>query len=299
MSTLSAFHLLSVLASEMNMRKAAERLFVSQPALSQRLQSIETEWGTKLFIRSQKGLTLTPAGEIVVKFVNEVLEKEEKVRESISAMNTEVYGTLKIAVASIVGQNWLPKVLKKFVDRYPHAKISLVTGWSSEILRSLYEGQVHIGIIRGTPDWKGAKIHLFEDNLYLVDKEITSPEQVLATDRPFIQFKSDSNYYQEIQDWWHRQFQTVPKRTIVVDQIETCKQMAFNGIGYAILPAITLNENEQDIFKIPLLDENDEPLKRDTWLLGYESAFELKQVQAFVSLIKEHIKEEKKSKSSR
>lgn len=298
MSTLSAFHLLSVLASEMNMRKAAERLFVSQPALSQRLQSIETEWGTKLFIRSQKGLTLTPAGEIVVKFVNEVLEKEEKVRESISAMNTEVYGTLKIAVASIVGQNWLPKVLKKFVDRYPHAKISLVTGWSSEILRSLYEGQVHIGIIRGTPDWKGAKIHLFEDNLYLVDKEITSPEQVLATDRPFIQFKSDSNYYQEIQDWWHRQFQTVPKRTIVVDQIETCKQMAFNGIGYAILPAITLNENEQDIFKIPLLDENDEPLKRDTWLLGYESAFELKQVQAFVSLIKEHIKEEK-SKSSR
>jgi DNA-binding transcriptional LysR family regulator len=293
MSTLSAFHLLSVLASEMNMRKAAERLFVSQPALSQRLQSIETEWGTKLFIRSQKGLTLTPAGEIVIKFVNEVLEKEEKVKESISAMNTEVYGTLKIAVASIVGQNWLPKVLKKFVDRYPHAKISLVTGWSSEILRSLYEDHVHIGIIRGTPDWKGVKIHLFEDNLYLVDKEITSPQQVLATDRPFIQFKSDSNYYQEIQDWWHRQFKTMPKRTIVVDQIETCKQMAFNGIGYAILPAITLNGGEQDIFKIPLLDENDEPLKRDTWLLGYESAFQLKQVQAFVSLIKEHIEEEK------
>lgn len=293
MSTLSAFHLLSVLASEMNMRKAAERLFVSQPALSQRLQSIETEWGTKLFIRSQKGLTLTPAGEIVIKFVNEVLEKEEKVKESISAMNTEVYGTLKIAVASIVGQNWLPKVLKKFVDRYPHAKISLVTGWSSEILRSLYEDHVHIGIIRGTPDWKGVKIHLFEDNLYLVDKEITSPKQVLGTDRPFIQFKSDSNYYQEIQDWWHRQFKTMPKRTIVVDQIETCKQMAFNGIGYAILPAITLTGGEQDIFKIPLLDENDEPLKRDTWLLGYESAFQLKQVQAFVSLIKDHIEEAK------
>lgn len=292
MSSLSAFHLLSVLASEMNMRKAAERLFVSQPALSQRLQSIEAEWGTKLFLRSQKGLTLTPAGEIVVKFVNEVIEKEEKVKESISAMNSEVYGTLKIAVASIVGQNWLPKVLKKYVERYPHAKISLVTGWSSEILRSLYEDHVHIGIIRGTPDWKGVKIHLFDDHLYLVDKEITSPEQVLKTDRPFIQFKSDSNYYQEIQDWWHRQFQALPKRTIVVDQIETCKQMAFNGIGYAILPAITLHGGEQDIFKIPLLDENNEPLKRDTWLLGYESAFQLKHVQAFVSLIKEHIEED-------
>lgn len=291
MSSLSEFHLLNVLAQEMNMRKAAERLFVSQPALSQRLQNIEKDWGTRLFLRSQKGLTLTPAGEHVIKFVKEVLVKEEKVRESIHALNTEVHGTLKIAVASIVGQNWLPQVLKKFVNRYPHAKISLITGWSSEILKTLYEDQVHIGIIRGTPDWKGIKIHLFKDSLYLVDTEITKPEQVLETDRPFIQFKSDSNYYQEIQDWWHRQFHTAPKRTIVVDQIETCKQMTFNGIGYAILPAITLNGAEKNIFKIPLLDENNSQIKRDTWLLGYESAFQLKQVQAFTELIQEHIEE--------
>ncbi|AGK52900.1 LysR family transcriptional regulator [Bacillus sp. 1NLA3E] len=277
----------------MNMRKAAERLFVSQPALSQRLQTIEKEWGTRLFIRSQKGLTLTPAGEIVITFVNEVLDKEDNVRESIHALNSKVHGTLKIAVASIVGQNWLPQVLKKFVNRYPQAKISLITGWSSEILKSIYEGQVHIGIIRGTPDWKGIKMHLFEDNLFLVDTEITQPEQVLETDRPFIQFKSDSNYYQEIHNWWHRQFQTVPKRTVVVDQIETCKQMAFNGIGYTILPGITLKNSEKDIFKIPLMNENGEPLKRDTWLLGYESAFKLKQVQVFVELIQEHLLESK------
>ncbi|EIJ81676.1 transcriptional regulator [Bacillus methanolicus PB1] len=294
MLSLSEFQLLSVLAQEMNMRKAAERLFVSQPALSQRLQTIEKEWGTQLFLRSQKGLTLTPAGEYVISFVKEVLAKEEKVRESIHALNTEVHGTLKIAVASIVGQNWLPQVLKKFVNRYPHAKISLITGWSSEILKTLYEDQVHIGIIRGTPDWKGVKIHLFKDSLFLVDTEITKPEQVFETDRPFIQFKSDSNYYQEIQDWWHRQFKTAPKRTIVVDQIETCKQMTFNGIGYAILPAITLNGADKNIFKIPLLDEHNEPIKRDTWLLGYESAFQLKQVQAFADLIMEHIKESEK-----
>ncbi|AYA75243.1 LysR family transcriptional regulator [Bacillus sp. Y1] len=291
MSTLSEFQLLSVLATEMNMRKAAERLFVSQPALSQRLQTIEKEWGTKLFIRSQKGLTLTPAGELVIEFANEVLGKEEKVKEAIHGLDTEVYGTLKIAVASIVGQNWLPKVLKKYMNRYPHAKIALITGWSSEISKALYEDQAHIGIIRGTPEWKGVKMHLFEDSLYLVDKVITSPEQVLQTDRPFIQFKSDSNYFQEIQDWWYRNFQTSPKRTLVVDQIETCKQMALNGIGFAILPAITLNQMDKDIFKIPLLDEAGMPLKRDTWLMGYESSFKLKQVQAFVEIIKEFINE--------
>ncbi|GIN83886.1 putative HTH-type transcriptional regulator YkuM [Heyndrickxia sporothermodurans] len=291
MST-TEFQLLSVLAQEMNMRKAAERLFVSQPALSQRLQNIEKHWGTKLFIRTQKGLTLTPSGELVIRYANDILDQEEKVREQIQSLESKVHGTLKIACATIVGQNWLPKVLKTFVNKYPHAKISLITGWSSEILQSLYDDDVHIGILRGSTDWKGPKLHLFEDSLYLVDKEIQHVEDVLKTDRPFIQFKSDSNYYQEIQDWWHRQFQTTPKRTIVVDQIETCKQMTFNGIGYAILPAITLNESAKDMYKIPLKGDHDERMKRDTWLLGYESAFELKQVQAFVKVVNEFLANE-------
>lgn len=225
----------------------------------------------------------------MIRLANEVLEKEEKVREELQSLDSKVHGTLKIACASIVGQNWLPKVLKSFVDQYPLAKISLITGWSSEILKSLYEDEVHIGILRGSTDWKGPKIHLFEDTLYLVDKEIEKIEDVLKTERPFIQFKSDSNYYQEIQDWWHREFQTTPKNTIVVDQIETCKQMTFNGIGYAILPAITLNESAKDMKKIPLKGGHDQRLKRDTWLLGYESAFELKQVQAFIEVVNDFL----------
>ncbi|MBS4207797.1 LysR family transcriptional regulator [Bacillus sp. FJAT-50079] len=290
--SLSDLNLLVVLAQEANMRKAAERLFVSQPALSQRLQSIEKQWGVKLFIRTQKGLLLTPSGEIIVSYANEMLEKQERVYEEIHELESTVHGTLKIACASIVGQNWLPKVLKHFVSEYPNAKISLITGWSSEILKSLYEGEVHIGIIRGNTDWKGEKFHLFEDSLYLVDREIQKVEEVMETDRPFIQFKSDSNYYQEIQNWWHRQFQTVPKRTIVVDQIETCKQMTYNGIGYAILPAITLSGAEKNVFKIPLMDERNQPIKRDTWLLGYESVFQLRQVNAFLKTIKEFIEKQ-------
>ncbi len=54
--TMTELEIIKALAEEGNMRKAAERLFLSQPALSQRLQSIEKEWGTILFLRSQKGL---------------------------------------------------------------------------------------------------------------------------------------------------------------------------------------------------------------------------------------------------
>lgn len=280
--------IIKVLAEEANMRKAAERLFLSQPALSQRLQSIEKEWGQQLFVRSQKGLTPTPAGELVIQYAKEAVVRREEIFEQLHTLSEKVHGTLKIACASIIGQNWLPKVLKDFITLYPEAKVQLITGWSSEIVRALYDGEAHIGIVRGQTDWKGPKIHLFKDTLYLVDKEISSLEEVMKTERPFIQFKSDSTYYEEIQQWWQKHFASNPKRQITVDQIETCKQMAVNGIGYAILPSITLTGAE-DVHTMPLTNSEQElELTRDTWLIGYESSFQLRQVEAFVDIVKKH-----------
>lgn len=286
--TTSEAQILKILAEEGNMRKAAERLFLSQPALSQRLQSIEKDWGTQLFLRSQKGLTPTPSGELVIQYANEMATRREEVYEQLQSLTQKVHGTLKIACASIVGHTWLPQVLKEFVQKYPDAKISLMTGWSSEIVKALYDGEAHIGIVRGHSDWKGRKTHLFRDTMYLVDKEIKSLDEVFETERPFIQFKSDSNYYQEIQQWWQRQFSSSPKHQITVDQIETCKQMALNGIGYAILPSITLT-GEEDVNRINLVSDDEKfALTRDTWLIGYDSSFELRQVAAFVEIVQQH-----------
>ncbi len=286
--SMTELEIIKALAEERNMRKAAERLFLSQPALSQRLQSIEKEWGTSLFIRSQKGLQPTPAGEIIAAYAREAIVKRKETFELVASMVDQVHGTLKIACASIVGQTWLPLVLKEFIELYPDVEISLMTGWSSEIVKALNEREAHVGIVRGQLDWQSRKTHLFRDQLYLVDREITSIEELKETNRPFVQFKSDSNYYREIQLWWQRHFAQKPERQITVDQIETCKQLAINGIGYAILPAITLTGDEA-VHKIPLLNHEEEfELTRDTWLIGYESAFELKQVSAFTEIVQSH-----------
>jgi len=281
---MTEYEMLSVLAEELNMRKAAERLYVTQPALSQRLRNIERQWGTEIFIRSKRGLVLTPAGEKIIDFVNKTLAEKEKVIDELSLMQSEVSGTLKLAVASILGQYWLPNILKLYVKKYPNVKISLITGWSSEILHQFEEENYHIGIIRGNPDWRGMKKLLFRDDLVLVDTEIQSIKELKTTDRPFIQFKSDSTYYQEIQAWWHEHFQSPPERTIVVDHIETCKQMALNGIGFAILPSISLTENDK-IYKIPLRYSKGEEVSRDSWIITHETYTRLKQVKAFLDLV--------------
>lgn len=286
--TTTELEIIKALAEEGNMRKASERLFLSQPALSQRLQTIEKEWGAMLFIRSQKGLEPTPAGELVIAYARETILKKAETLEMIASLADKVHGTLRIACASIIGQTWLPQVLKEFVRMYPDAKVSLMTGWSSEIMKALYDGEAHVGIVRGQVDWKSKKTYLFRDKLYLVDQEIQSIDELKNTDRPFIQFKSDSNYYMEIQRWWQRHFSQYPGRQITVDQIETCKQLALNGIGYAILPNITLTGDEK-VNKIPLLNSEEEfELTRDTWLIGYDSTFALKQVSAFTEVVLAH-----------
>lgn len=76
------------------------------------------------------------------------------------------------------------------------------------------------------------------------------------------------------------------EKTIIVDQIETCKQMALHGIGYAILPSISLREADA-FHQVPLHNKNGEQMKRDTWMICHGASLELKQVEAFVKLVKE------------
>ncbi|UOY93798.1 LysR family transcriptional regulator [Ectobacillus sp. JY-23] len=285
---LDDFRMMVILAEELNMRKAAERLFVSQPALSQRLQSMEKQWNMKFFIRSQKGLTITPAGEKVATYAKDMLMQEENIKNELSSLQEKTHGTLKIAVASIIGQYWLPRVLKKFVEAYPYVQISLFTGWSSEVQKYFYEGDVHLAILRGSQEFPGRKWHLLTDELYLVDTEIANARMLRETNKPFIQFKSDSTYYSQIQGWWYGLFSHPPKRTIVVDQIETCKQMVLHGIGYAILPSSVLQEMPDHVYKMPLSVDN-KRLTRETWLLVNDTALELKQVEAFVELLMQFV----------
>jgi DNA-binding transcriptional LysR family regulator len=286
---ITEYEMLVVLAEELNMRKAAMRLYVTQSALSQRLQAIENSWNTKIFFRSQRGLMLTPAGEKIVQLAKEMLMKTKQVKEEIEQMHGEISGTLTLAVTSIIAQHWLPPILKRFTELYPNVKISLTTGWTSEIMASMYENNFHIGIVRGKPNWSGVTYHLFADRLYLVDQEMECLEDLRGTKRPFIQFKSDSTYSLHIQQWWHERFQTLPERTVIVDQIETCKQLAYHGIGYAILPEIALYHLDDKMKKIPLTDTNGQLMTRDTWLISTETAWQLPQVRAFQKIMQDFI----------
>lgn len=282
---LRELELLLLLAEEKNISKAAARAFISQPALTQRLQALEKAWGTTLFLRSNKGLTLTPEGEKVIAFAQETTGRQQQVIEELQGLTAEIHGTLHLAVGTILAQYWLPGRLSEFVKRYPLVHVDLQTGWSSHMMRKMYDDESHVAIVRGNPEWSGWKQHLFSDPLLLVDTTIQSLAELEHVKKPFLQVDTDSTYRYTIEQWWYHQFKRQPPRSILVDQFETCKQLVLHGIGYAILPGTSITERETALKKLPICDPQGQPIYRDTWLIVSEPARQLPQVQAFIQLL--------------
>ncbi|MCD8509177.1 MAG: LysR family transcriptional regulator [Bacillus sp. (in: Bacteria)] len=103
---------------------AAERLMISQPAISQRLKQIEQTWGVEMFIRTPRQLMITPAGEKVVAHGEELLLKEAQLKNELAALEKEVGGSLSLGVSSVVGLYVLPNLLEKYIKKIPESSIA-------------------------------------------------------------------------------------------------------------------------------------------------------------------------------
>lgn len=89
--------LLVALDEYRSMQKAASHLFISQPAISQRLKTIENEWGQELFIRTSAGIVPTPSGEIVIAHAKLQLQAVQTTKDQLAMVDYHVAGSLKIA----------------------------------------------------------------------------------------------------------------------------------------------------------------------------------------------------------
>ena len=108
---------------EGNITKAAEKLFLSQPALSYRLRHLEEDLGSPLLLRTSEGITLTPQGEVFHAYCRRMLQEMESLKQAIGEMSGEIQGTLKIASSINFADYQLPHLLGKFTEQYPNIHI--------------------------------------------------------------------------------------------------------------------------------------------------------------------------------
>ena len=122
------------LAETANYSRAAEQLFITQPALSQQVNGLETELGLKLFERTTRRVTLTRAGEEFVRRARQILEEVDQLFQSMDLCRREMLGSLSIGLLSTLSHLNIPEYISGFQALYPNIQIKFQIAWSSTLI---------------------------------------------------------------------------------------------------------------------------------------------------------------------
>lgn len=276
------WEILKVLHEKLNVTQAAKALYISQPALTLRLQQIEENFGVKIAQRGRRGVVFTPQGEYLVKYAKEMILQLQNTREQIWNMEKCVTGVLRLGSAGSFACYKLPALLSQFISKYPKVEFNVTTGWSSDVVELLYRNEVHIGIIRGDQDWPEQKHLIMEEPLYIVSKNKITTEELPFL--PRIDYQTDPSLKSTIDSWWIENYSQSPMVTMKVDRLETCRELVYNGLGYAIMPGLTLKDRS-NIFTIDLMSKDRVPIRRNTWLIYRKESLNLTLIKTFVDFI--------------
>ena len=135
-------------ANELHFSKAAEKLFVAQPALSRQIQQLENEWDTLLFERNKRNVKLTPAGEFLKEEATRVLNQLEYIKKRTQQINKGDEGELRIGHPGSAIYSVIPKLLLALQQSMPKVKPVLSEICEVTLMKDVKEGQMDIGFIR-------------------------------------------------------------------------------------------------------------------------------------------------------
>ena len=135
------------LAKDRNMSQTAERLGITQPALSKHILSLEKELGVKLFDRSTSPMSLTAAGEHFVLRAQELLYSEEQMLRSLEAYKSGESGRLVIGISPFRSQYMIPYVVRRVREQYPHVEVVLHEPASDQLRREAAEGKYDFAVV--------------------------------------------------------------------------------------------------------------------------------------------------------
>jgi len=276
------WQILKVLSEESNITRTAEVIGISQPALTKRLQLIESQLGIKIVHRGRKGVHFTPQGEYLAKWADKILVRIREMQDHIANMSDSISGTLRIGASTFFTRYQLPSILKQFKDLYPNVEFKVMSGWSHDIYSLIHNRDVHVAFLRGEYTWHEKKHLLLKETLYIVSRDPVSLEELPMI--PRIDYQSDRKLLAMINNWWAENYTQPPLVGMVVDKTNTCKEMVKKGLGYAILPGNVLGEMKPYIRK-EIRDPSGRPVTRDTWMLSRWADMNLQLVKTFVDFV--------------
>ena len=291
---LQVFH---AVAKQSSFTKAAETLFMTQPAVTFQIKQLEEHFSTRLFDRGHVKISLTPAGEVVLEYTERILSLSAELDTRISELTGKVQGLLLVGASMTIAEFMLPRVLGEFKVAYPGVKARLTVANSETIEHGVAAHSLDIGLIEAPSRLPSLSTEeCCEDELQVVcspahplaKSKTVTPKQLLQ--HAYISREPGSGT-REVTDSYFRQAGIAPEDVNSVMELgspDAIKGVVETGLGFAIMSKVIVAKEKQlgMLVALPLAPK----LTRTLSLVYPREKFRSRLVSSFVEFSKGKLK---------
>lgn len=176
-------------AQKLSFTKAAQALFITQPAVTKHIQQLEQQLGVGLFRRNGNSVALTPAGQLLLQHTQNIAEAYAALENDMAQLSSSLGGSIRIGASTTLAQYVLPAILARFKAAHPSVHFSFATGNSEQVEQQLIQGALDIGVVEGKshhpqiiyePFAKDEIVLVTRTSSALAQKTMIKPEQLLT-----------------------------------------------------------------------------------------------------------------------
>lgn len=248
-----------------NLTQAAEKLFLSQPAVSAQIKALESDVGTALFVRTNNGMQLTRAGEVLLPEAEALLQHKHRLEQFAQTLSADYVHSVQLGIIHPIESRQVTALTRCIVEQEPKTQLHIHYGMSIEILSRLLAKKIHAGFFLGHIDQRNLQVHFLEH----VDYSLICPQSQLQrirdnlpkslNDSTWIEMSGISSSYKNLQQFWHRH-KLNPKKQIICDYPQTIIDLAVARQGLAMVPKHSALEAVDQGKDIAVLDEFEQHL---------------------------------------
>lgn len=250
-------------AKQLSFTKAADILFMTQPAVTFQVKQLEEHFNTRLFERSHGKITLTPAGDLVLSYAERILGMSAEMETRVGEITGAVSGSLLVGASTTIAEFMLPRILGEFKSRYPQVQARLTVANSETIENRVADHALDIGLIESPSHLLSLHTEVCcEDELVM----ICSPKHSLAgnasvapqqlAELPYVSREPGSGT-REFADQYFKRAGIAPEDLNIVLELgspEALKGVVETGLGYGIVSRATAVKEQKlgTLLVIPL-----------------------------------------------
>lgn len=265
------------------MTKVANLLYMTQPALTKRLQHMEAEFQVEIVNRTPKGLEFTKEGEYLATRAEKHLEFLKETKEKLKELKEETKDKIFIGSSYTYSKYTLTDILVKYTAEHPHTTFEIVNEQSNILFRKMLEDSIDVGFIRGDYDGPVYQTLVGQNQAYLVTKDPVDFEELPAMQR--IAYKTNDRTLELLDDWWKDRFSAEVPTGMTVGYIDFAWQLIYKGLGYTCCFLPDNFQNEYGLCLTPLEKLDGTKVIRNTWFVYSKNKRISRTLEEFINYI--------------